>query len=78
MDDRDESKLHDEADRERFALRRERANADDEERELERRLKDFAEREEQTKKRIEEEWRREHFGHDPERPPAWRTKPEDG
>ena len=75
--DSDESHLRDEADRERFALRREEAEAEREERDLERELEDFEAREAQTKKRIEDEWRREHFGHDPERPPAWREKPED-
>jgi hypothetical protein len=72
----DESRLHAEADRERFAMRRKEADAEREERDLERKLKDFEAREDDTKKRIEDEWRREHFGHDPDRPPAWREKPE--
>jgi hypothetical protein len=77
MDDNEESKLHDEADRERFAVRNAEVESEASLREMERRLADFEDRETQTKKRIEDEWRREHFGHDPERPPAWQEKPED-
>ena len=42
------------------------------ERTLERRLRDFERDERSTKQSIEAEWRREHAGREPERPPRWR------
>lgn len=42
-----------------------------EEREMERAMRAFEEDADQAKRYIEAEWRREHWGHEPERPPAW-------
>jgi len=55
------------------ALRREEDSMASSERELERELEAFEQDEERTKQRIEDEWRRERFGREPERPPAWRS-----
>jgi hypothetical protein len=49
-----------------------------EEREMERAMKAFEEDADQTKRFIEAEWRREHWGRDPERRPAWETTPATG
>jgi hypothetical protein len=80
MVERDEpAHLRDEQNRAEFAIRREEAQLATGERELEHEMKDFEHAEEQAKQEIEGEWRREHDGHDPERPPAWRTnRPADG
>ena len=42
-----------------------------EEREMERAMKAFEEDADQAKRFIKAEWRKEHWGHDPEHPPAW-------
>jgi hypothetical protein len=42
-----------------------------EERELEREMREFEDAEEAAEKEIEEELRREHWGHEPERPLRW-------
>jgi len=44
-----------------------------EEREMERAMQAFEEDADQAKRFIKAEWRREHWGHDPERPPAWES-----
>jgi hypothetical protein len=41
------------------------------EREMERAMRAFEEDGDQAKQHIEAEWRREHWGHEPERLPAW-------
>ncbi len=66
------ARLRDEEHQAEFAIRREEASMAAEERELEREMSTFEEDEERTKRKIEAEWRKEHSGHDPERPPAWR------
>ena len=45
-----------------------------EEREMERAMKAFEEDADQAKRYIEAEWRREHWGHKPERPPSWEAR----
>ncbi len=42
-----------------------------EEREMERAMKAFEEDADQAKRYIEAEWRKEHWGHEPERAPSW-------
>lgn len=42
-----------------------------EEREMERAMKAFEEDADQAKRYIEVEWRREHWGNKPGRPPSW-------
>ncbi|MGZ6670203.1 MAG: hypothetical protein ACXVH3_36715 [Solirubrobacteraceae bacterium] len=74
MVERDElAHLRDEENRAEFATRRAQARLAAEERELEHEMTDFEHAEEEAKKEIEGEWRREHQGHEPERPPAWRA-----
>ncbi len=48
------------------------------ERALERELKAFEADEEETKRRIAAQWRSEHWGHEPEHPPAWEKSKESG
>jgi len=77
MPDRDEqAHLHNEENRAEFAIRKSKAQLAAEERRLELEMEEFEKAEEQTKRRIEGEWRREHQGHEPERPPAWRKDPD--
>jgi len=44
-----------------------------EEREMERAMRAFDKDAVRAKRLIEAEWRREHWGHEPERPPAWES-----
>lgn len=67
----DKARLQDEDMRARFAIRRELTAMAAEEREMERAMKAFEEDADQAKRYIEAEWRREHWGHEPEHPPAW-------
>jgi len=55
----------------RFAIRRGLSAMEAEEREMERAMRAFEEDADQAKRYIEAEWRREHWGHKPERPPSW-------
>jgi hypothetical protein len=55
----------------RLAIRRGLSAMAAEEREMERAMRAFEEDADQAKRFIEAEWRKEHWGHDPERPPAW-------
>jgi hypothetical protein len=71
-DEQRRAQLRDERDRELFAIRRETKRLAREEAELEVELGDLAEGQDDAKRDIEEEWRREHWGHDPDPPPAWR------
>jgi hypothetical protein len=59
--------------RTRFAIRRTLSEMEAEEREMERAMKAFEEDADQAKRSIKAEWRREYWGHEPERPPAWET-----
>lgn len=67
----DKAPAHDEEIRAQFAIRRTLSVMAAEEREMERAMKAFEEDADQAKRFIKAEWRREHWGHDPERPPAW-------
>ena len=57
-----------------FAPRGNERDLDDEERRLEREMADFEKEEERAKLEIEAELVKEHWGHDPERPLAWKQK----
>jgi hypothetical protein len=65
---------NDEAIRGEFAIRRTLNAMAAEEREMERAMKAFEEDADQAKRYIEAEWRREHWGHEPEHPPAWESR----
>ena len=54
-----------------FAIRNVLSAMAAEEREMERAMKAFEEDADQAKRYIEAEWRRENWGHEPERRPAW-------
>lgn len=62
-----------EADRVRFDLRRRQYTAESTARSMGKRLEAFEADIEAAKHAIEEELRAEHFGHDPDRPVAWRA-----
>jgi hypothetical protein len=72
LSEEERARLRDEENQAEFAIRREEASMAAAERELQRQLDSFDDDEERTKREIEAEWRREHSGRDPERPPAWR------
>jgi Amino acid kinase family len=67
------ARLRDEEDRDLFAIRKVEERMDLQERELASKLRALGKSEARAERSIEQEWRREHFGHDPERTPAWRT-----
>ena len=67
------ARLRNEEHRLEFAVRKSAREMDAVERTLERRLREFERDERATKQSIEAEWRREHAGREPERPPSWRT-----
>ncbi|MFX7825275.1 hypothetical protein ABTK20_23010, partial [Acinetobacter baumannii] len=69
------ARLRDEEHRLEFDVHKRAREMDSVERILERRLKEFEHDEAETKRSIEAEWRREHAGHEPERPPRWRSEP---
>ena len=69
----DTSRLHDEGIRAQSAMRRRLSAMEAEEREMERAMRAFEEDADQAKRFIKAEWRREHWGHDPERRPAWES-----
>ena len=66
-------RLHQQEDRNLFAMRKVEDQMDARERELASKLRALGESEARAEVSIEREWRREHFGHDLERPPAWRV-----
>lgn len=68
-----QAQLRDEANRNEHAIRRQEHDLEAGQRDLERRLAAFDEAETKAKLSIESEWRSEHSGHDPERPPSWRA-----
>jgi hypothetical protein len=59
--------------RAQFAIRKRLTAMAAEEREMERAMKAFEEDADQAKRYIKAEWRREQWGHDPERLPAWES-----
>ncbi len=71
LEGEDTGRPHDAQIRARFAIRRGLSAMEAEEREMERAMKAFEEDADQAKRYIEAEWRREHWGHKPERPPSW-------
>jgi hypothetical protein len=72
MDKRDEiARLRDEENHDQFAVRKQEQNLVRLEREMDREMEDFVAAEERAERQVEEEWRQEHWGHEPERPPAW-------
>jgi hypothetical protein len=70
----DIARRHDEERRAQAAIRRTLSAMAAEEREMERAMKAFEEDADQAKRFIAAEWRREHWGHEPERPPAWNDR----
>ncbi len=72
LSEEERARLRDEENQAEFAIRRGEASMAAAERELQRQLDSFDDDQERTKREIEAEWRREHSGRDPERPPAWR------
>ena len=56
---------------EELAIGKEERQMAHEERELEREMRELEDAEEGAQKEIEEELRREHWGHEPERPLRW-------
>jgi hypothetical protein len=67
----DTARAHDEEVRARHAIRKSLIAMEAEEREMERAMTAFEEDADQAKRYIEAEWRREHWGHEPERHPTW-------
>jgi hypothetical protein len=67
----DIARLHNEESRAQLAMRRRLSAMAEEEREMERAMEAFEEDADQAKRFIKAEWRKERWGHDPERPPAW-------
>jgi hypothetical protein len=65
------SKLRDDEHRQLFAIRRRERGMAREARRLERELATLGGDEARAERLIEEEWRREHFGREPDRPPPW-------
>jgi hypothetical protein len=65
--------LRDDINRQRFVIRGLLAAMTVEERRLEQRRRVLEGQMEEAKETIEENWRREHWGLEPLRPPAWRT-----
>jgi hypothetical protein len=70
----DIARLHYEENRAKAAVRRRLSAMAEEEREMERAIRAFDEDADQAKRFIKAEWRREHWGHEPERPPAWERR----
>ena len=68
---KDTARLHDQEIDGQLAIRRRLGAMAAEEREMEREMKAFEEDADQAKRYIKDEWRKEHWGHDPERRPAW-------
>jgi hypothetical protein len=72
-DCRDFARLRDEENRQEFAISKAEREMEAEERQLEREADECAEGEANAKRKIEAEWRMEHWGRQPERPPKWRA-----
>jgi hypothetical protein len=69
----DIARLRNEESRGQLAIRRRLIAMAEEEREMERAMNAFEEDADQAKRLIKAEWRTEHWGRDPERPPAWES-----
>jgi hypothetical protein len=70
----DLARLRDQENREEFAIRRRVDSMVAEEREMERAMKAFEEDADQAKRYIQSEWRKERWGHEPNRRPAWEDR----
>ena len=70
----DRSRPHDEEVQARSEIRKALNAMQAEEREMERSMAAFEEDADQAKRFIEAEWRREHWGHNPEHPPGWERR----
>ena len=70
-DGEEQARPRDEGDRERSAIRREERELVAEERPFERGLEALEEDEHRVERQIDAEWRKEHWGHEPEHPPSW-------
>jgi len=72
MDERDEmARSRAEEIGDELATRKQEQRMAREERAMEGEMKEFEDAEERAEKLIEDELRREHWGHEPERPPVW-------
>jgi hypothetical protein len=72
MDEHDDpARLRAEEIRDELAIGEEERRMAREEREMEREIAAFDDAERGAERKIAEEWRREHWGHEPECPPAW-------
>jgi hypothetical protein len=60
-----------------LAIRKAQRRLAREEREMERTLDELEHAEANTERGAEQEWRREHWGHEPERPPEWPDSQDD-
>ena len=76
MPERDDTlRLHDEEKRATNAMRQALSAMTAEERDMERAMAAFEEDADQAKRFINAEWRREHWGHEPEHPAEWEKRP---
>ena len=79
MADRDEeARLRAEEDHAQNAIRREERAMAKEQRQLAREMESFVDGEERVEHEIEAELRKEHWGHEPERPLAWKNRRDGG
>jgi hypothetical protein len=70
------AKARDDINRQRFIIRRMLRQMAAKEHEMEREAIAFAIAEQRAKEAIEDNWRVEHWGKEPLRPPAWQSRPE--
>ena len=68
------ARLHDEELRALSDIRRRESAMEAEEREMEREMRGFEEDADQIKRLITAEWRKERWGREPQRPPAWESR----
>ncbi len=71
MDERDKDRLRGAEVGEELAIGKQERRLADEERELAREMKELEQADDGVQKNIRDELRREHWGHDPERPVRW-------
>ncbi len=77
MDERnDHARLRADELREELAIGEEERRMAREEREMEREIEAFDDAEQGAEQQIVQELRREHWGQEPERPPAWQKAPD--
>lgn len=76
MDEREEqARKRDAENRAGLANQREERSMAAQERKLGREMDEFRDAEERTEREIEDEWRKEHWGQEPNSPPAWKRRP---